>query len=207
MATPPIPVNRYLVPGGTPSAPDGFTLVDQEMLQGLPYVIPLDGDARLLLILPNGLAVTWRDADPAAVVTRSDEELAPAAAGFTLPIADEVRPPARLLLQTGNTPAAAVPLAAGRRTFVPDSGAGVSFEIAILSWDLRAGTLRGPGSFGSRISLAWRKADAAVDQFATPPPNVRAIERLGVEFKLASTVGTLAAMLPKRFTYKKVVLR
>jgi len=73
-----------------------------------------------------------------------------------------------------------VPLVAGVRRFVPDEGStrGAAIELVIIGWDLRAGTVLGPGDFGSRVTLAWRIASSASPEFAPPPINANLARRL-----------------------------
>jgi hypothetical protein len=90
------------------------------------------------------------------------------------------RAPLRLVVERSNVVLGVVPFAAGLRQVVPNDGGtrGVAIEIVVLAWDLRAGTVRGPGDFGSRISLAWRTADRASAEFAPPPINANLARRL-----------------------------
>ena len=216
MATLPIPVQRYLVPDSKPATPEGFTQIDSKILAGIPHIIQLDQITRLLLLVPTGLAVTWRDADPTAVVSQSDNELtayqdssaaiqhlqvqgkteAEIAEALNLsvsdlkviaaqpdePIGEVKRAPARIIIQRTGLPMIAIPLAAGLRRFTPDSGnpnaGGAFLELLILSWDIRAGSLRGIGDFGSRISLAWRQADQASNQYSPPAISPFLLRRL-----------------------------
>jgi hypothetical protein len=206
----PIPVQHYLVPERTPTAPEGFTLVEERILNGLPHAIRLDPQTRLVLLVPTGLARTWRDAAPEAIVSRSDEGLAPLAAGGDASVGEVDRTPARLLLRSGTRTLASVPLVAGLRRSLPDAGlpdSGTRVEVVILSWDLRAGSMRGAGDFGSRISLAWRYADRAVERFSTPPPNPNVVPRLEAKFKTASLLGLTLPKRMARFKIKKAVRR
>jgi hypothetical protein len=175
----PIPVAGYLVPEHTSLTPDGFTRVDEPMTRGLPHTITLDRATRATVVLPSGLARTWRDADPAAVVSTSDAEHAPSmpATGIDDSAA---RAPLRLVVERSNVVLGVVPLAAGERRFVPDDGGdrGAAIEIVVIAWELRAGTVLGPGDFGSRITLAWRIADTASAEFAPPPLNANLARRL-----------------------------
>jgi hypothetical protein len=181
----PIPVSRYLVPDAPVTLPDGFTLVDQSLSIGLPFTVPLFRDMSLTLTVPTGLAIQWRDADALAVVSQSDAEALgqPAKASMaTLGAVD--RAPARLILLQSGAAVASVPLVAGLRHLLPDSAAGVgaAIELAILSWDIRAGNVRGVGDFGSRIRFGWREADQAVDQFPPPAINPHILSRLDDPF-------------------------
>jgi hypothetical protein len=175
----PIPVAGYLVPEHTSLTPDGFTRVDEPMARGLPHTISLDRATRATVVLPSGLARAWRDADPAAVVSTSDAEhvaIRPSAG-----VDDSAaRAPLRLVVERSNVVLGVVPFAAGARRFVPDEGSarGAAIEIVLLAWELRAGTVLGPGDFGSRITLAWRIADTASAEFAPPPINANLARRL-----------------------------
>jgi hypothetical protein len=276
--------------------PGSFIRTSVQLANGLPTTIELDAELRLLLLVPNGLATTWRDAEPTAVVSQSILETGPhrrpdlnlqAPAGVTavasggggvltsgtyyyevtafgpngesLP-SDEVsaqvagpgkvdvswtavtgaggyrvyrapfpgrdqmlyrvrtnsftdkglgatvgatpvfpaqlgavdHPPLRVLLQEGATLSASVPLLAGLRRIVPDDGnseTGATIELAVLGWDIRVGTLRGAGDFGSRVDLAWRRADKADEQFEPPPLSPRVAERLEPELRMQSALG------------------
>jgi hypothetical protein len=172
----PIPIARELVPGTAPHPElDGLTRLRESMPAGLPHAISLEG-LRLVLVVPTGLALTWRAADPTAVVTQSAPELdahdpaAPAAAP---------RVPARLILLGDGDVLESVALAAGRRLWLPDTGsaAGVRIDLVVLGWDIRAGSLRGPGDVGSWIEFAWRVADRAADEFAAPRVSADVLER------------------------------
>ncbi len=205
-----IPVQHYLVPESAPAAPEGFTVVDERILNGLPHAIRLDPETRLVLLVPTGLAKSWRDADPEAIVSRSDEGLAPVEAGIDDPVGSVERPPARLLLRSGTRTLASVPLVPGLRRCLPDAGlpdSGARVEVVILSWDLRAGSMRGAGDFGSRIALAWRYADRAVERFSTPPPNPNVVPRLEAKFKTESLLGLTQPKRLARFKIKKGVRR
>ena len=114
MAIPSVIVTRELVPDGRPEAPEGFTLVRQSILGGLPHAVALDRERTLLLTVPTGLAKTWLDADPLAVVSRSAEAYAPHAQGGA-EIGDVARAPARLVLRRGGSLAGSVALVAGLR--------------------------------------------------------------------------------------------
>jgi len=207
-APPPIPVNRYLTPNVTLTVPDGFAAIDQSMANGLPHRLDLDKDTKLLVIVPTGLVSVWRDADPAAVVTRSDEEQTSFAGQPGQPIADAARSPAQLVLLANGAILGAAPLGAGLQRLYPETGAGgVRIELLIRSWQICAGTLRGPGDFGSSISLAWRRADQAVENYSTPPPNPIILPRLKLIDRFESVVGLERfEQRLSRFDIKKAVI-
>ena len=204
MVMPPIPIQGYLVPDTNVTLPAGFTQVDESLLNGLPHRIQLVQSTTLIVVMPTGLATTWRDADPTTVVSQSDDEVSPVGpqAG------NNARPPVHIIVQRTGTPLVSFPLTARARRAVWDSGRsdqGVQLEFIILSWDIRAGSLRGPGDFGSRISLAWRRADQAIMQYSTPPVNPVLIPRLPEKSRLESSLGLKFYEKLQRFKIKKVV--
>jgi len=208
MALSPIPIQRYLVPEVRLAVPDGFRQVDQAILGGLPHTIRLDEEATLVVVAPNGLAVTWRNADPTSVVSQSAGEVEPVTVRGDEPLGSVERAPARLLMRLGATTVASVPLIVGLQRTIPNNGRsdrGVRIELIILSWDLRAGSLRGVGDFGSHISLAWRRADQAVAHYSTPPINPHLIPRLEPQFRMESRIGLKVAIQLPRFQHKKVI--
>jgi hypothetical protein len=170
-----IPVDRLLVPDAPPAVPAGATQVLQPLLRGLPQELPLDATLSLVITVPTGIAVDWRDADPATVVASAADERAPSGAQARPALA---RPPVRLALRRAGGFIAGVPLVLGAHRFLPDDGAGGAvIELTVLDYLLHAGTLCGPGDFGSLLRLAWRRCDAGVDHFALPPLPPRVAER------------------------------
>ena len=188
IVTPPIPVSRELVPAGAPVAPDGFNVVTTGLQGGLPHVVPFEGDFSALLVVPSGVAAIWRDTDVTDIVGSSDAEVI-----GTARMAEEVglvgRPAARVLLRAGGEVRASMPLAAGVRRRRPDSGEpdqGTGAEVIVIGWQLCAGSLRGPGDFGSRIQLAWRRIDRGTDRFSPPVINPHLRARLEATSRLES---------------------
>jgi hypothetical protein len=183
-----IPIARYLVPE-TAAPPSELTRVTQAISRGLPHTIDLDGDLKLVLTVPNGVAAVWRDSDPTAVVSRSSDQVAASPrpqAGQAEPLGAIAYAPARLYLERGQTTLACVPLVSGLRRTIPDTGrddAGVRIELLVVAWDLRAGSLRGAGDFGSFVDLAWRRAGRAGDRFDVPPLSPRVAVRLERELR------------------------
>ena len=167
----PIPVSRHLVPANPAEPPADAQLVDLALLTGLPAVIPLVPDVTLTLTLATGLATEWRAADPLAVVSASAAESEPWPPGDgAFPEVDAARP--TLWLQRGGRTITVLPLVVGRHALVEAGGDGVSarrYDLWLLGWDIRAGTVRGPGDFGSRLRLAWRAADRGAPRYAALP--------------------------------------
>jgi hypothetical protein len=194
MLMPPIPVNRYLVPEPATTTPDGFTLVDEAILRGLPHTIQLSPTARIQLLLVHGVAVPWRDADSAAVVTRSEPER-----GVSRPADPPPHVPLRLALSIDDRLVGAAPLGAGARFMLPEAADGVRYEFVILGWDVRAGSVKGPGPYGSRISFAWREANKAVNDFSPPPVPFKVVARLPDSSRLMSELGVIGIRNLTRF--------
>jgi len=63
---------RELVPAAPPSLPDaaavgpvaGFTALDIPITTSLPFTVSLDATWRVTLLVPTGLATTWRSIEP-----------------------------------------------------------------------------------------------------------------------------------------------
>jgi hypothetical protein len=172
-----IPVDRYLVPDAPPVVPNDFVTVSHALVRGIPEELRLDADYSLLVYAPTGNAVLWRDAEATLVVVSGDSASladSPAAA------ADDVaaRVPVRLVLRRAGIFVAAVPLAVGLRRRLPDDGsAGSAIELLLLDYRVHAGSLRGPGDFGSLLRFAWKRIDRADDLFILPPLPARVAER------------------------------
>ena len=191
---PPIPVDRFLVPEGRPPVPAGLARSRQVLVRGVPFAWPLDLEFGLVLFVPTGSAVLWRDADPTAIV--ADSQLDDA---LSVPHDPEASPraPARILLRRGRTVIAAAPLVAGLWRVLPDGGNDASIvELYVVSFRLAAGTLRGAGDYGSFVEVAWRRAAAGASGFAVPPIDPRVAERLGHPTPRA--VDLSAAATPRR---------
>jgi hypothetical protein len=155
MPLPPIPVDRELVPEGRQPVPDSLARSRQVLVRGVPFAWPLDLDFSVVLFVPTGTAVLWRDADPTAIVCDSEIEETPSLAGRpeALP-----RAPARLLLRRGQDVVATVPLVAGLRRRLPDGDSDASIvELYVVAFRISAGTLRGAGDYGSFVEVAWRR--------------------------------------------------
>ena len=198
---------RFLTPAASTIAPEGFTRVEERLRGGLPHTIALSGDRRLLLIVPNGVPALWRDTDPGVVVSSSAAELQPFAPPPSPSLGSLSRPPALLLFQVNRTTIASAPLVAGAVQRIPHSDGPAAVEIVVFDWEIRAGTLRGPGEFGSRIALAWRDAAVASDRFSEPPLNPVFVKRQPPDRKIISEVGRLKLVLNRRFELSRVMTK
>lgn len=182
-------VKRELVPATAAPVPERMTRVNQSMVNGLPQTIDLDAELSLIVAVPSGMAIEWRDADPTAEVTRSEMELQASRRESDAPVGVIDRPPARVLLRSKGEIVASTPLVGASRRMLPEEGdedRGARIELLLLGWDIRAGSMKGPGDFGSHIEFAWRRADRGSERFSPPPINPRAIARLGPEFRMRS---------------------
>jgi hypothetical protein len=185
----PIPVHRYLAPPPITSVPSGFTLVDERLARGLPHTIQLDKTISLTLAIARGLAADWRECDPAAIVSTSEADFAARIGEPEEEVGATGRAAIQLLVRKEGSTVGTVPLVAGRVVSAPNPGTsqqGALVQLVILSWDVRAGSVRGPGDFGARLRLAWRRADRGVDEFAPPPPHPYLVQRLPAELRFFS---------------------
>lgn len=138
--SPAYPVLRMLTPDEPAPLPDTATRVTYALDRGLPEYIQLNADLGVFVVAAIGRADVWQRADPTAVVST------PATGGH----------PFRLVLRTGGDHAGALPLTAGARRLVQLPGPRrLATTVAVVDWELHAGSVRGPGVFGSRIELAW----------------------------------------------------
>jgi hypothetical protein len=156
-----------LVPAGqanvAPAVPAGYTEVLDDLRQGLPARITLTPTLSLAVTLATGQARLWMTADPAAAVSTGD------AASAGLP-GDAARPALRLhLLAGGRSVSAGPPVAGAVRLLPADPGLPAQIALVVLGWRLNAGTVAGPGLFGSWLRLAWRPVGAAAAAAAPPP--------------------------------------
>lgn len=203
---PPIPaagyaaVTRAVLTPARPATPSGgLTRVEQRFPLGLPHRFRLDDELEAVLLLPTGLATQWRDVAADELVTSSagqrdpHDETAAAAAGT----AAVTVPPARLAIRSGGEVAGVVPLVAGSRSLVRGSAGALLAEIEILDWDVRAGAVRGPGDAVSRLVIAWRRADRAVEAYSVPPAPRRVLHRLPLLYRMESDLGLRLRLLPR----------
>lgn len=131
-------------PASTPAV--GLTRLDQPLDHGVPQRLRLDAEHELALLVPTGLAVDWRDADPAAPVSAAAQDRAPRGGETGVPVGDLRRPPARLALLEGGAVAAVAPLVAGGPRRLG------RIDLQVLDWELHAARCAGrvTGSRGSR---------------------------------------------------------
>jgi hypothetical protein len=146
------------LPSPTAAPPAGYALVESTLTQGLPARFPLGPRLTLAVTVPTGLARAWVRADPALVVSSSDE---PSAAG----IADAGRVPIRVVLLADGGLVGAAPLVRAVEVLLPGApDRPVEVAVVALGWRVTAGALVGPGGPGSWLRLAWRRVGAAADR-------------------------------------------
>jgi hypothetical protein len=144
--------------------------VDERLVLGVPHPIALEAGLSLLVVVPTGLATTWRDAPDTAVVTTSRPQAVPTRTGKEYLGVAVPHAPARVVLRlapgsgstvAGTGIAGAVPLVLGTRVVLPegDPVPGPRIQLLVRDWEIRAGSLRGPGDVGSFVRLAWRRVD------------------------------------------------
>jgi hypothetical protein len=171
----PIPVSRYLVPADPPALPPSFTTVRIALTAGLPYTYALDARWSVIVRYPTGVMNAWTAAGASDVASSDLPERSARPAGTDA----GPRDPVRLTVALDKRTRAVLPLSAGRRALIADDGVNpATLELAILSWTITAGSVRGSGDSGAVLSLAWRDATRAVAQFATPPVQPLVAQRL-----------------------------
>ena len=172
-------VQRVLVPAVAAALRDDFVRVESPIRNGLPHLLQLDADLEVTVTFPTGLADGWRRAAATDLVSRSDVEATPVA-----PPPAEAEPPRavpRLTVRAGEILLGVVPAVAGRLWTLPGDGRTDRpgrLELVVLSWDLRAGNLIGPGDVGATLVLAWRRRERAAATFTAPAPPPAVLARL-----------------------------
>ena len=203
------PIEEYLTDTPTSLVPEGFTAVEQSLTRGLPHQIKLQDDINLMLIVPSGLANTWRDSEPTLELTCSANERAPYQDPGHPYRVDFDRPPARLMVRNGRKIRAAIPLTAGLQVVVDihGEGGGALLELHILEWDIRCGSMRDAGDYGTRVRLAWRRIEKAVEKYSTPPVNPYLLPRLKPIFRMHSLLGLKRPKIMARFSTRQAKIK
>ena len=178
----PIPMAGHLVPPAQPAAPAGFSELLVQLVNGLPHTVRLTAEWSLVVAVPTGLARSLRTEDPSALVGSS--------AGQRVPRSRDAEPdrlaPARLFLKQGRSFTASMPLTVGLLQRWPLDGVRPAGpDLVLLGWELRAGTLVGPGDFGSWLRLAFRDP-STIAEFEAPATHPELKKRLPPEDLFAS---------------------
>jgi hypothetical protein len=149
------------------------SIVDSELPDGVPARLALDGSRVLVLAVPLGTARPLLDADPRTVVV-DDRAIVAAPPDRRTPL-DLPRPRLTLIADGRIADTAAV---------VPHVPLGLSdgprsvVEVIVDRLVLTAGSLRGPGRFGARITLRWRDLLIASDTGPAPVPGDPALNMM-----------------------------
>jgi hypothetical protein len=198
------PAAALLVSAGPPTVSDDFAVIRAPLNNGLPYFIDLTKVLRLKLTLPTGLMRPWLDADPTALATTSDDELRPRSS------ADAAAKPAlRLSIIRSGTALATIPATLGAQRRLPAAGdpaQGAALDIVLLGWSIFAGTMQGPGDFGSFVQFGWKTADQAQSAFGPPVINPFLQRRLLPRLKLQSQLGLVKPIVDRRFAVRRWAL-
>lgn len=170
-----------LTPAAAVAPAEGMLVLDQPIRAGLPHEVALGPRMRALLVLPTGLARPWLDM-PAGTVVSAGADLPDTAAPFG-------RAAPRLRVQRDKATIAVLPLVPDVVQDVADAAGAVPLQIQVLDWALHAGTVLGPGDFGSFLRLAVRVADKGVDVFGPLPPSDFVIQSLPPAERIESRGG------------------
>lgn len=170
MQTPALPwiVRTAVAPLPAP-LPEFLPLVSRITL-GLPHVMVLDPRFTLGLVAPTGLARFWLGQPKDALVSRAGEDQPGA-------------PPLRLLLRgSGSALAGVAPLVLGPTRFLGASAVvAPGLRLRVTDWRIHAGSLVGPGDFGSYLSLDWQAWGPGAARFQAPVARPAVLRRLAID--------------------------
>ncbi len=160
---------RTATPAQPPALPGHASLTSRITL-GLPHVVALDQQLTLGLVAPTGLARFWLGVPRDAVVSMAGEDVPGA-------------PPFRLLLRgAAGALIGVAPLVIGPARFVGQTAAlAPGLRLRVTDWRIHAGSLVGPGDFGSWVSLDWVAWGQASARFAAPTARAAVARRLATE--------------------------
>ncbi|AIE86495.1 hypothetical protein [Fimbriimonas ginsengisoli] len=207
---PTYPAARLLVSADPPVLPDDFQIVRSNMVNGLPHYVDLTKNTRLKIVLPTGLLQPWLDSDPSALAATSEDEKAPHSTDAPEEIGGVSRPALRFAASIAGATIATAPFALGARRTLRDDGdpaTGAAIEVALLDWRVYAGTVRGPGDFGSYVQFGWRVANRAVDNFGPPVINPFLWHRLIPILRIESDLGLMIRVIDTRFVQRRYAIR
>ncbi len=190
-----LPIIARLTPWPA-SLPPG---IDSPIRQGLPHQFDLLPRWRGVLVLPVGVAAPLLSMPPGTLLSSHDAAPMPATEPPPLPARDAPR--LRVLYDAAVV--AVLPLAAGLSTDVMARDGSHRIRIHIAAWALHAGTMVGPGNFGSFIRLAATQIDHAVDEYGPVPASPAIIARLPEAERVESRGGLVIAMHLRRLRQLK----
>lgn len=163
---PPLPfVARIAVPDETRSLPSGFSRFRLSLDRGLPATLALAQNTEAVAMIGGGIMRRWQTTAALELVHSASLEDADAAM------------PVRLLLRREHKRLGSIPLRPGPVQIVGSRKAGY-LAIKLIDWSIYAGTVLGPGDFGSFIELAWRFSNERPAEFTLPPVRTGVLRRL-----------------------------
>ena len=202
------PISRYLVPEIVQAAPEGWTIVEQRIVAGLPVTLSLSKNIQVRLASSTGLAREWVAGNPRSVVSAASWQLAPHQPGVPPVIVEALAATPVLQVRASVGALGAMPLQpVAARTFARTGAAPTLAEIILLDWQLCAGNLRGAGDYGSFIRLAWRQADQGVPMFGPPPISEFLHRRTPPAQRIESKLGLAKEIKQARFLKRREILK
>jgi hypothetical protein len=196
-----LPVIARLTPSPAPPPPG----IDSPIRQGLPHQIDLLPRWRGVLFLPVGVAAPLLAMPPRTLLSSDDAEATPMPASE--PPALPARDAPRLRILYDAAVVAVLPLVARLSTHVMARDGTHRIRITITGWALHAGSMVGPGDFGSNIRLSATPIDHAVDEYGPLPPSPAIIARLPESERIESRGGLEIAKRLRRLRQLKERLR
>lgn len=136
-----------------------------ELPEGIPARLVLDAHRTLVLAVPLGVARPLLEADPLTVVV--DDALLTGSDPAQRVVPDVPRP--RLTLVADGRLADSITVVPGVAATLADGGRAL-VTVVVERLRITAGSLRGPGAFGSLLRLTWTDPTAAGDHGAAPVP-------------------------------------
>jgi hypothetical protein len=204
---PDYPAAHLLVSSDVPMLSDDLTIVHSTVLNGLPHFVDLTNQLVLKVTLPSGLMRAWLDADPSALVCSSDDERQPRPGTLEEPVGAVTRSALRVTVVQGATTLSVAPAALGVRHSLTAAGEqvrGVAVDVALVGWAIFAGSVQGPGDFGSFVHLGWKAADEAVNELSPPPINPFLKARLDAGLTMRSDLGVLSPNVSRRSALRRL---
>lgn len=162
-----LPIIAALTPEAPPTLPAGYRLIESRIVMGLPHVLELLPRWRAVLSLPTGSARAWLDRPAGLAITDG----AP-----------------RLRFQRDTVTRHVAPLVLGEPFEVVEEGRAL-VRCVVLDWALHVGDMRGPGDFGSFLSLGIEAAEAGVSAFGPLAPSDFVISALPEADRIESRPG------------------
>jgi hypothetical protein len=170
-----LPVIARLTLDALPDSPAGAQLFNSPVRGGLPHSIDLFPRWRAVLSRPTGVIGWWLRRDPFEPI-------------------DHGAP--RLRFQLDGATVCVVPLVTGQPFRITRPDGGTPLDAMVTDWQLHAGDMRGPGNYGSFVTLAAAIADKAAQSFGPVPVSDFVIPALPKEDRTESRPGT---RIPIRF--------